>query len=249
MKKILLASVALFAFVSGPAMAADLPVRPVMKAPPVMVAAYNWSGFYIGANGGGAWAHKCWTFLPVVGVGVAEGCHDASGGVAGGQVGFNWQTGPLVLGIEAQGDWASLSGSNVSLAFPAFTNRTRINSIFDVTGRVGYAWDAALLYVKGGGAWVRDRYDDRVTVTGVLNDSASETRSGWVFGVGFEYGVTPNWSVGVEYDHFDFGSRSVNFFTPAGAFAATDRIRQDVDMVKAKLNWRFGWGGPVVARY
>jgi outer membrane immunogenic protein len=249
MKKILLASVALFAIVSGPAMAADLPVRPVMKAPPVMVAVYNWTGFYIGANGGGAWAHKCFTFVPVVGLPVPEGCHDGTGGVAGGQVGFNWQTGPVVLGVEFQGDWASLSGSNVSLAFPLTTNRTRINSIFDVTGRVGYAWDAALLYVKGGGAWVRDRYDNRVTLTGVLNDSATETRSGWVIGVGFEYGFTPNWSVGVEYDHFDFGTRNVSFFTPAGVFAVNDRVRQDVDMVKAKLNWRFGWGGPVVARY
>ena len=210
---------------------------------------YNWSGFYIGANGGGAWAHKCFTFVPAVGLPVPEGCHDATGGVAGGQIGFNWQTGPVVFGVEFQGDWAQLTGSNVSVGFPGFTNRTRINSIFDVTGRVGYAWDAALLYVKGGGAWVRDRYDSRLTATGALVDNATETRSGWVIGVGFEYGFTPNWSVGVEYDHFDFGSRNVNFFTPAGVFNANERIRQDVDMVKAKLNWRFGWGGPVVARY
>jgi len=246
-----LASAAVFAIVSAPASAADLPARaPITKAPIMAPVLYNWSGFYIGANGGGAWAHKCWTALPpAFVVPTAEGCHDATGGVAGGQIGFNWQTGPLVLGIEAQGDWAQLTGSNVSLAFPLTTNRTRINSIFDVTGRVGYAWDAALLYVKGGGAWVRDRYDNRVTATGVLNDSASETRSGWVFGAGFEYGFSPNWSVGVEYDHFDFGSRNVNFSTPAGVLNITDRVRQDVDMVKAKLNWRFGWGGPVVARY
>jgi outer membrane immunogenic protein len=187
--------------------------------------------------------------VPVAVPAAAEGCHDATGGVAGGQVGFNWQTGPLVLGIEAQGDWASLSGSNVSLAFPAATNRTRIDSIFDVTGRVGYAWDAALIYVKGGGAWARDRYDSRVTLTGVSIDSARETRSGWVVGAGVEYGFSPNWSFAVEYDRFDFGRKNVDFVRPGGAFSARDGIREEIDVVTARINYRFGGLSPVVARY
>jgi outer membrane immunogenic protein len=226
---------------AGAASAADLPIRPAPPAPIPVV--YNWTGFYIGANGGGAWANKCWDFAPAVGVPVREGCHNANGGVVGGQVGFNWQTGAFVWGVELAGDWAfALSGSNDSLVFvaPQNTNRSRVDGIASVTGRIGYAVDATLFYFKGGGAWASDKYDSRITATGVLTASASETRTGWTVGGGFEYGFTPNWSVGLEVDHFDFGRRNVNFIGPG---AGVDRIDQTVEMVTVRLNWRFGWGG------
>jgi outer membrane immunogenic protein len=235
----------------GAANAADLPARPAPPRAPVFVApVYNWTGFYIGINGGGAWAHKCWDFLGVGAVLAREGCHDPDGGLFGGQVGFNWQTGAFVFGVEFAGDWASLEGNNRSLVFPLETNRSKIDAIASFTGRVGYAWDAALLYVKGGGAWVDDKYDARITTTGILVDSASGSRGGWTVGGGFEYGFAPNWSVGVEYMHYDFGNRNVTF-APAACIggACVDRISQTVDAVTARLNWRFGWGGPVVARY
>jgi len=245
MKQLIAMTCGALALVSaGVACAADLPARPIMKAAPVYVPpAYNWSGFYIGGNGGGAWSHTCWDDL---GLGLTEGCHNASGGVGGGQVGFNWQTGPVVFGVEFSGDWTSLKGSNASLALPGNTNTTKIDSILAVTGRIGYAWDAALLYVKGGGAWVDDKYTAFDTATGVVNATASETRSGWTIGGGWEYGFTPNWSVAVEYAHYDFGNRNVNF---TGVAFGTDNIHQTVDMVTARLNWRFNWGAPVVARY
>jgi outer membrane immunogenic protein len=247
MKKILLASAALFAIVSAPASAADLPARaPITKAPVMAPVLYNWSGFYIGANGGGAWSDKCWTFVQVAPLlPVSEGCHRADGGMAGGQIGFNWQTGAFVWGVELSGDWADLTGSNVSLFFPLATNRTRVDALASLTGRIGYAWDAAMLYFKGGGAWASDKFDSRVTATGVLIDSVSKTRSGWTVGGGFEYGFTPNWSVAVEYMHYDMG-REALVFQPT---LANERISQRIDAVTARLNWRFGWGGPVVARY
>jgi outer membrane immunogenic protein len=164
-------------------------------------------------------------------------------------VGFNWQTGPVVWGIEAQGDWVWLNGSNVSQAFPAFTNRSQINALFDVTGRVGYIWGATLLYVKGGGAWVRDRYTATLTATGVVAGSASETRSGWIAGAGIEWNLTPSWSVALEYNRFDFGRSSVGFSTPAGVPFGNERITQAIDLVTARFNYRFGAPWSAVSRY
>lgn len=231
------------------ASAADMAARPYTKAPPPMVAPmYNWSGVYIGANGGWASSHKCWDFAGTVAaplaVNVAEGCHDASGGVVGGQIGYNWQASSWVFGIEAMYDWADLSGSNVSLAFPAFTNRTQIDGVGLFTGRIGYAWNNALLYVKGGAGVVHDEYNYYLTATGVNVGTASETRWGGTVGVGLEYGFTPNWSFGVEYNHIFLGDRNITFASPT---STVDNIGQDLDMVTARINYRFG--GPVVARY
>ena len=113
---------------------------------------YDWSGFYIGANGGWGSAHNCWDVTPFGGVLFNDGCVNRSGGVLGGQVGYRWQAGQFVFGLEGQGDWASLRGSHVSLLDPTLTERTRVDGIGLFTGQVGYAWNAALLYVKGGAA-------------------------------------------------------------------------------------------------
>lgn len=230
------------------ASAADLAARPYTKAPPMMVSVYNWGGFYVGANGGWASSHKCWDYAGTVAarlaVNVAEGCHDATGGVIGGQIGYNWQAGSWVFGLEAQGDWADLSGRNVSLAFPAFTNRSRIDGIGLFTGRVGYAWNNVLLYAKGGAAVVSDKYNYYLNGAAVDTGTASETRWGATVGAGLEYGFTPNWSVGLEYNHIFLDARDIAFNSPA---QTVDRIHQDLDMVTARVNYRFG--GPVVARY
>src|SRR5437764_880021 len=120
MKKILMGAFGLAAVsMSAPAVAADLAARPYTKAPPPMIAAiYDWSGFYIGLNGGGAWSRECWDNTLFFGVPTVpafrEGCHNASGAVAGGQIGYRWQASSWVFGLEAQGDWADLKGSNVS---------------------------------------------------------------------------------------------------------------------------------------
>lgn len=251
MKKFLLGTVGLVALsMTAPASAADLAARPYTKAPPMMVAMYDWSGFYIGLNGGWGSSRKCWDLVnngaPVVPV-QAEGCHDATGGTVGGQIGYRWQASNWVFGLEGQGNWADLSGTSTNLTNVALRNRSRIDSFGLLTGQVGYAWNNALLYVKGGAAVVGDKYDTTVIATGVLNDSARETRWGAAVGVGLEYGFAPNWSVAVEYDHMFLGDRDLTFTTPAGAFNATSNIRQDVDLVTARINYR--WGGPVVARY
>src|SRR4030095_12797037 len=112
-----------------PAAAADLAARPYTKAPPMIAAVYDWSGFYIGANGGWGSSRTCWDFVTPAGAFVAaEGCHDASGGTVGGQVGYRWQSGTWVFGVEAQGNWADFSGSNVSQVFPGFRNHTHVDA-------------------------------------------------------------------------------------------------------------------------
>jgi len=259
MKKFWLGATALVAIsIAAPASAADLG-RPYTKAAPMMAAMYDWSGLYVGLNGGGGWSHKCWDRTNDEGTllvpALAEGCHDATGGTFGGQIGYRWQSAAFVYGLEAQGNWADFQGSNVSLVETdpfVFRNHSKIDAFGLFTGQVGYAWNNVLLYVKGGAAVTNDKYTGLNNLTGIAFDSASETRWGGVIGVGLEYGFTPNWSFAVEYDHMFMGTRDVTFYNTGaspipGALSGIERIRQDVDMVTARINYR--WGGPVVARY
>ncbi len=251
MKKLLLTVVGLAGLGIAPALAADLAARPYTKAPPPMVAPiYNWGGFYIGLNGGGASARKCWDINNLAGVPVVpafrEGCHDATGGLFGGQVGYRWQATNWVFGLEAQGDWADLTGSNTSLFFvPGTTNRTKVDAIGLFTGQVGYAWNNVLWYVKGGAAVTHDKYSGQFL--GVTFDNASETRWGGAVGTGVEIGFAPGWSVAFEYDHLFMGSHNNTFTAVIGGLSRVDNIKQDVDMGTVRVNYTFG--GPVVAKY
>ncbi|AMA58314.1 MULTISPECIES: outer membrane protein [unclassified Bradyrhizobium] len=256
MNKILFSAIGAVALgLSAPVSAADMAARPYTKAPAPMVAAiYDWSGFYIGINGGGGTSHKCWDFVtPVTGVLVGEGCHNAVGGTVGGQVGYRWQSTNWVFGLEGQGNWADFSGDNIS-GLTGLRDRSKINAFGLITGQVGYAWNNVLLYVKGGGAVVGDRYRSYDVVTGLEFDRASETRWGATVGAGVEFGFAPNWSLGVEYNHIFLGDRTLNFtgsgnflIAPLGVVTRSERISQDVDIALIRVNYR--WGGPLVARY
>jgi outer membrane immunogenic protein len=156
-----------------------------------------------------------------------------------------------VFGVEAQGDWADLSHTRVSLLDPTLSIRTKTDGIGLFTGQIGYAWNQALLYVKGGAAVTSNRFSILDTLTGFEFASASSTRWGGVVGVGFEYGFAPNWSFGVEYDHLFMGDANNSFTSPAlVAGVLNNRVSQDVDMVTLRINYRFGgYGAPVAARY
>jgi outer membrane immunogenic protein len=254
MKKFLLGTVGLVALsLSAPASAADLAARPYTKAPPMIAAVYDWSGFYVGVNGGWGTSRKSWD-LDLLGTLVPEGSHDASGGTVGGQIGYRWQASQFVFGVEAQGNWADFHGSNVTL-LPGnfFRNDTRVDAFGTFTGQVGVAFNNALLYVKGGAAVTSDRYRSYVAGTSILAaNTVDDTRWGAVVGAGAEYGFAPNWSFGVEYNHMFMQDKTYTFtnngtFGAPGTLFATDRIRQDVDVVTARINYR--WGGPVVAKY
>ncbi len=249
---------------AGAAHAADLPARAYTKAPAVVAPVYQWGGFYVGVNGGGASSHNCWTGgVPAA---TALGCHDATGGVAGGQIGYRWQAANWVFGLEAQGDWADLKGSNTraigTFGDLPFADQTRIDAIGLFTGQIGYAWNNLLAYVKGGAALTHDRYAGISNTTvaaigggagvgpGGTFSQASETRWGGVIGAGIEFGFAPQWSIAVEYDHLFMGSRNLDFVAvPAfgGGLLYTDRIRQDVDIATVRVNYTFG--GPAIAKY
>jgi outer membrane immunogenic protein len=246
MKKVLLVTASLIALgAAAPALAADLAARPYTKAPAMIAAVYDWSGFYIGANGGWGTSRNCWTDVTVGGG--AEGCHDADGGTVGGQVGYRWQAGNWVFGLEAQGNWADFKGSNNSLLFPGFVNTSKVDAFGLFTGQIGYAANNVLFYVKGGAAVTSDSNNIHTVVGALAATSSDETRWGGVVGVGLEYGFAPNWSIGVEYDHMFMQDKTYAFTTPAGVFFGNDRIRQDVDLVTARLNYKFG--GPILAKY
>ena len=175
---------------------------------------YSWTGCYVGGNVGGVWVNKEW-FSQLPGdpsFGQSFGSHDANSWLGGVQAGCNYQVGNWVFGIQGDYDWTNASGSNVNALNPGLTDSSKIKSLSSVTGRIGYAWDRFLGYVKGGGAWERDNY----TVVGDPGGGpiiaiGSETRSGWTVGIGGEYAFTNNLTGFVEYDWYGFGTRTVNF--------------------------------------
>jgi outer membrane immunogenic protein len=241
MKKFWLGTVALVAIgTAAPASAADLAARPYPMVAPI----YDWSGFYIGGNGGWGNAHNCWDVTPFGGVLFNDGCVNRSGGVIGGQVGYRWQANQFVFGLEGQGDWAGLRGSHISLLDPTLTERTKVDGIGLFTGQIGYAWNNVLWYVKGGAAVTSDRFD-LLDVTGNNLASDETTRWGGTVGVGFEYGFTPNWSVGFEYDHLFMGNANETFLVLGHPLfnIALNRISEDIDMVTVRFNYRFGVSG------
>jgi outer membrane immunogenic protein len=239
MKKILLGSVGLIALSVASAQAADLAARPrTYTKAPVMSPVYDWSGFYIGLNGGGGSSHNCWN-----NGGFGEGCHDATGGTAGGQIGYRWQMASWVFGLEAQGNWADFKGSNASLVFANTTNQTKIDAFGLFTGQIGYAFNNVLLYAKGGAAVTDSKYTSIVGGAGF--NETTQTNWGGTVGAGLEFSFAPSWSVGVEYDHLFMGDHNATLTT--GGITRTDNVKQDVDMGLVRLNYRFG--GPVIAKY
>jgi outer membrane immunogenic protein len=244
MKRFLLGILGLVAM-AVPAVAADLPARTYNAPPPVI---YDWTGFYIGGNGGWGSARNCLVCVPVSGATIADGCLSKSGGLIGGQMGYRWHMGSVVLGFEAQGDWANFNSSHVSILNPVYTTGTKVNGLGLFTGQFGYAGIATLLYMKVGAAVTSNSTFINTTLGGVSLVSASSTHWGAALGVGFDYAFSPNWTAGIEYDHLFMGDSNNSFSAVnpivTGAFI---RITQDVDLVTLRVNYKFG--GPVVARY
>ena len=237
MKKLLLGTVALVALGAAPALAADLAARPYTKAPAYAAPIYNWTGFYIGGHIGGAFGGN----NNFAGFG---GNNDGRflGGV---QIGADYQFAPSwVVGIEAQYSW--LGSNNRTTTFPTAPvavygyNERGLGS---VTGRLGYTWGPALLYVKGGYAYSDN--SNALTVGGAAVAITGSRHDGYTVGAGLEYMFAQNWSAKVEYQYYDFGTTTFAA-PPLSTFGSA---RYDDHTVKAGLNYRFNWGGPVVAKY
>jgi outer membrane immunogenic protein len=235
----------------GRADAADL-ARPVpVYRPAPVIAFFTWTGCYVGGNAGGVWAQKEWFDLVPGAAGTSLGTHSANGWLAGAQGGCNYQVGNWVFGIQGDYDWANATGNNVNALFPLLTDRSNIRSLSSVTGRVGYAWDRFLLYMKGGGAWERDDY--AVLIGGFNLATAAETRGGWTAGVGGEYAFLDFITGFVEYDFYGMGTRTNTFATCTVAACGTAifpvDIKENKHVLKVGLNFKFGPTPPLVGRY
>jgi outer membrane immunogenic protein len=209
---------------------------------------------------------------------VLNGGGRRDGVIGGGQVGYNWQINQFVLGVEADAVGTGLNGSSATATrsfgppiLLATVNQTvtvdfgRIDWMASFRGRAGFAVDRALFYVTGGAAVAEFGGSTTTVVNGpgiaipagtfVATNGGNSTRWGWTIGGGIEWAFSQNWSVAGEYRHTDFGNRAITFDIPSGLAAApifatgTSSSRLTVDQATARINYRFNWGGPVVARY
>ena len=240
-KNIILGAVA--ALVLGPTAvsAADLPV----KAPPVPIAIYDWTGFYIGVSGGGSLGTS--THIDqATGFGDTLG-YNVRGGLVGGTLGYNWQVSSFVFGFEGDASWVGEYGSHPDDGLagnPAFTSFTKETWVATARGRAGYAVDNLLFYGTGGYAAAGVEAGVKDANTGALLSSATSTRSGWTAGGGLEWGFAPNWSAKFEWLYMKFDSAAFNTLQAEGPRSS---VPLDDNVVRAGINYRFG--GPVVAKY
>jgi outer membrane immunogenic protein len=225
MKKILLMTVGFAALGMAPAVAADLPARTYTKAPAVAPLP-TWAGFYVGAMGGYA----------------AQTDDGIKGGFAGGTIGYNWQQGAVVFGLEADAAWADISNSAAGFVTTAgglvipVTASAKIQDWGTVRGRIGYAFGPTLLYATGGYAWADTKLSG--SVPGAFSASDSQVHSGWTIGAGAEWMFAPNWSLKGEYLYKSFDSKNYTFnLLGTSATAASGSF--DIHSVQVGVNYHF----------
>lgn len=189
MKKFLLASVGLVSIGTVAASAADIPRRAAPPPPVVAAPVFSWTGAYVGINGGYGWGTS--TFSAPF----ATGSFDVSGGLVGGTLGYNYQVGQTVFGVEGDIDWSSIQGST----FCGVTCETRNNWLSTVRGRLGYSFDRFMPYVTGGLAVG----DIETNIAGI--GSGRDTKAGWTVGGGVEAVLDGPWTAKVEYLYVDLG--------------------------------------------
>lgn len=239
MKRILL-TIAAIGTMATAAFGADLPAKVYTKAPPPPVL-YSWAGGYVGIEGGYGWGHSDQTdhFVPVP----LDGHYSVNGGSVGGTLGYNWQTGPWVYGLEGDYSWADIKGHadlcgiGPDALIPAHPCGTKLDSYGTFRGRVGYAFGATgnwLLYGTGGLA-----VGDVHGWDSYYPSSGSDFRTGWAAGGGIETSFAPNWTVKVEYLHIDLGKKVL--FDAAPDFGGVpETVSFKSDLIRFGLNYHFG---------
>jgi outer membrane immunogenic protein len=240
----------------GAASAADLGAWPYTKAPALPYPVYNWAGLYVGGHLGGSWTNQIWTntvnttLFGDLSPGNGFGQH-GSGAFGGGQVGYNWQASNYVFGLEGTISAVDNRGTLLNSVFgigldDRFSWRT--NWMATITGRTGVAVNNNLFYVKGGYAGISNRLAISDVLPPVLG-SGSDTQwhNGWTVGAGWEYGITRNWIVGLEYDYAAFATRSYQLAGTAPGSYSFDAKPRDVQSAVARVSYKFN--GPFVTRY
>lgn len=280
MKNLLLGAITVLALGSAPALAADMAVK--ARPAPAVAAVYSWTGFYVGANVGYGWGNGDTFFNPLP---TAAGFGDLlpttlsprPKGVLGGvQAGYNWQTGYVVFGVEADIQGTDIKGSafqspiirNDGTSFGAgsfLSASEKLDWFGTVRGRLGFTPSAPLLlYVTGGLAYGDVSYTANTSFlpvgTQIYPAAFRETRFGWTAGAGLEWAFAPNWSAKVEGLWYDLGQVSVIANgvpgLPPGTCGGGTALCQvgyswktEGAIARVGINYKFGWGGPVVAAY
>ena len=227
MRKLILTGIVVF--VAGPAAAADVPAQAAPAPAYAAVPFFDWTGFYLGANGGSAGGRSHFDFN---GMGLPPDRFKASGWQAGGTTGFNAQLGLMVFGVESDLDWSNLRGSG-ACADASFTCQVQNNWLGTARGRMGVAFDRVLPYVTGGFA----AGDIGASVPGM--GTASTTNAGWTAGGGVEYGLSRNWSAKMEYLHVNLGNLDCGSnCSPTPPV----NVHTNEELVRGGLNYKFDWG-------
>jgi outer membrane immunogenic protein len=237
------------------ASAADLPAKTPMYPAP----AYNWTGFYLGGNAGYAWGKVDNNVSLLDALGGVTGVDNFTtssklGGWLGGiQAGYNWQTGSMVLGVEADIDFAGIKSDpfvapmtnlGAPIAGSSYQAHEQIKWFGTARGRIGFTpTNQWLVYATGGVAFGRVDYSASTSFPGgpiQYVGSETVTKSGWTLGAGTELAIGNNWSTKVEYLYYDLGSKTLNATSP---LALQYTIRTDFttrgNLVRAGLNKKF----------
>ena len=222
-----LAAAPMFA-IAVAAQAADvaLPVHKV--APPAQpTVSTNWSGLYLGAHAGAGWGSTNADFHDSLLALRWDSGIPINGALAGGQIGYNWQSGWFVYGLEADGSWSNITGHGLCNTTAFFMNcNSTVQGLATFTGRLGATVERTLIYLKGGGAWAHDSESisnvAQAPFPGAFTSNVGANRWGWTLGMGVEYAFLPNWSAKIEYDFIDFGSQTYNFPVTNTAVGATN---------------------------
>lgn len=223
---------------AGVAGAADLPLK---EPPPPPLPVWSWTGLYIGAHVGAGWGAKDFDDLGSL-VGPAtfnfHSNFPVNGFLGGGQLGYRWQSGMWVWGIEGSISGADITGQNA--CSDGLQCKPTVDWLATTTVQVGWAVDHALLYIKGGAAWAGDHH----SVTFADGDpvgSLNETRLGPLFGAGITYAFDPRWSAFIEYNYMDFGSATHIFTDCPTCDAVRFDISQQIHVIKAGVNYKWDW--------
>jgi outer membrane immunogenic protein len=219
------------------ASAADIPA-PVYKASPAKVVAYNWTGLYVGGHAGGAWSRTRFTFNNTDGADPFR--HNATSWIAGGQVGYLHQFGNVVVGIEGSYSATDLDVASPAILTPDRSRTSKISDLWTVVGRLGYASDRWLAYVKGGYANGNVKFESFQPSTGLQASTSKHREDGWTVGAGLEYAVWQNVSFALEYAFYrlNIDNRDVIPLNGFGPATITD-AKADIHAVTARVNFRF----------
>ncbi len=248
--KFLLVPTVTLAIASGSVLAGDMEAKAQVAPPPV----FSWTGLYLGVEGGGGWGRENYTDNSTGTI-----SQSPRGGIFGGVLGYRYQAGQFVFGVEGTAAWANLTrtimpaadlvgfGGTLAGTLVPGTDSFKVRSLYTATNQVGWAFNQALLYVKGG--WAVSSVDTSVTSTSITAPagfitlpatggfaSQRQSDSGWTAGVGADYAVWQNVVLGVEYDHFDLGYAAFS----TASYAVTNPSRLTIEQVVGRLTYKFG---------